>query len=261
MISVITVNYNNAQGLDRTIKSVLSQSYSDKEFIIIDGGSSDGSAELISQVSSSLSFHCSEKDSGVFYAMNKGLEKAKGDYVIFMNSGDVFVNEQSLQQLSQGTKGDPDFVYGDIYFEKANSERREVIFPDHPRFIYYFTLFLPHQATLTKCSLLRQAGGYDVRYKLSSDSFFIWDHIINKGSTYVHVNEFVAICELGGLSTDVARNGELLKAERLHFLKEKFPLVYEDYLELHELKRAKKLAAQSKKTGLLQRLLRKLGLD
>jgi glycosyltransferase involved in cell wall biosynthesis len=260
MISVITVNYNNAQGLDRTIKSVLSQDYSDKEFIIIDGGSSDGSVELISEVSSSLSYYCSEKDEGVFYAMNKGLEKAKGDYVIFMNSGDVYVNERSLQQLVQGTVGNPDFVYGNIYFEKANNERREVVFPDHPRFIHYFTLFLPHQATLTKRKLFIQSGGYDLRYRLSADSVFIWDHIINKGSTYSHVNAFVSICEHGGLSTDVAKNDEVLKKERLLFLKEKFPLVYEDYLELHELKRAKKFAAQSKKASLIERVLRKIGL-
>jgi glycosyltransferase involved in cell wall biosynthesis len=260
MISIITVNFNNANGLRRTIESVLKQDCKEREFIIIDGGSSDGSKEIINDVNQELAYYCSEKDDGVFYAMNKGLEKAKGDYVIFMNSGDVFANEHSLQQLVQGTVGNPDFVYGNIYFEASNKDRSAITFPDHPRFSFFFTLFLPHQATLTRRRLLVDSGGYDVRFKLIADSVFIWDHIINKRSTYFHVKEFISICELGGLSTDQSRNGGLLKAERLQFFQEKFPLIYEDYQDLYELKRSKRIAEQSKKASLFRRVLRKIGL-
>ena len=87
-LSIITVNYNDAKGLERTIKSVISQSYQDFEFIIIDGGSSDGSLDIIKKYERHIDYWVSEPDGGIYQGMNIGLRQAKGDYVNFMNSGD-----------------------------------------------------------------------------------------------------------------------------------------------------------------------------
>ena len=96
-VSVITVNYNNLKGLERTISSVLLQSFSDFEYIIVDGGSSDGSKEYIESKQEYINQWVSEKDHGVYNAMNKAIRMAQGEYCIFMNSGDHFFSSQSLE--------------------------------------------------------------------------------------------------------------------------------------------------------------------
>ena len=88
--SIITINYNHIEGLKRTIDSVISQTSSNYEYIIIDGGSTDGSVNIIKEYKEHLVYWISEKDNGVYHAMNKGVAQAQGDYCIFMNSGDCF---------------------------------------------------------------------------------------------------------------------------------------------------------------------------
>ncbi|WP_291275238.1 glycosyltransferase, partial [Flavobacterium sp.] len=99
MISVITVNYNNDNGLKKTIESVINQTYKNFEFIIIDGGSTDQSSEIIKNYQDKINYWVSEPDKGVYSAMNKGIKVANGDFLIFMNSGDVFINENVLQNV------------------------------------------------------------------------------------------------------------------------------------------------------------------
>ena len=89
-LSIITVNYNDAKGLERTIKSVISQTFHDYEFIIIDGGSTDGSVDVIKKYESHIDYWISEKDGGIYPGMNKGLRQAKGEYLNFMNGGDCY---------------------------------------------------------------------------------------------------------------------------------------------------------------------------
>lgn len=91
-ISIITINYNNASGLEKTIRSVVEQTYNEYEYIIIDGASSDKSKEVIQEYQRYIDFWCSEKDSGIYNAMNKGIQKASGEYLLFLNSGDVLNN-------------------------------------------------------------------------------------------------------------------------------------------------------------------------
>jgi glycosyltransferase involved in cell wall biosynthesis len=98
-LSVITVNYNNLAGLERTFQSVFAQSRFDAiEYIVMDGGSNDGSKELIEQHADKISFWVSERDNGLYHAMNKGIQRATGDYLWFMNSGDAMFNRESAAQ-------------------------------------------------------------------------------------------------------------------------------------------------------------------
>ena len=98
--SIITINYNNVEGLRNTIKSVVNQTYTDYEFIIIDGGSTDGSVEVIKEYANIITYWVSEPDKGIYNAMNKGIEVANGEYLNFMNSGDCFYNNDVLQKVA-----------------------------------------------------------------------------------------------------------------------------------------------------------------
>ncbi len=98
-VSVITINYNNAQGLQKTIDSVISQTFKDYEFIIIDGGSTDESVDIIRKNSGKISYWVSEKDGGIYNAQNKGAKKASGEYCLFLNSGDFLMDSQTLEKV------------------------------------------------------------------------------------------------------------------------------------------------------------------
>ena len=113
--TIITVTYNAAHWLERTILSILSQSYPNIEYIIIDGASTDGTIGLIKQYAPGISFWISEPDQGIYDAMNKGLQHATGDYVWFLNAGDTFPNADTLQRIATkiGKKKElPDVIYG-----------------------------------------------------------------------------------------------------------------------------------------------------
>ena len=97
-LSIITINYNNLAGLQKTIESVVSQTFRDFEWIVIDGGSVDGSRELIERYANSFSYWVSEPDKGIYNAMNKGIVVAKGDYLLFLNSGDWLCDEMALER-------------------------------------------------------------------------------------------------------------------------------------------------------------------
>ena len=96
-LSIITINRNNAIGLEQTIKSVISLKYSNFEYIVIDGASTDNSIDIIRKYASSITFWISEPDKGIYNAMNKAVDFASGEYIFFLNSGDIFTDGCSLQ--------------------------------------------------------------------------------------------------------------------------------------------------------------------
>jgi glycosyltransferase involved in cell wall biosynthesis len=134
-LSIITINYNNRPGLQKTFNSVLGQFYKDFEYIIIDGGSTDGSKELIEKNATAFSYWVSEKDQGIYNAMNKGIIKAKAKYLLFLNSGDFLVDEKSLESISLSSH-DEDIICADI---KINEMGRHWIkkAPDSLSFDYF----------------------------------------------------------------------------------------------------------------------------
>ena len=99
-LSIITINLNNCAGLQKTLDSVFAQTFTDYEYLVIDGGSTDGSAELIKKQENKFVYCVSEKDNGIYHAMNKGIRKATGDYLLFLNSGDYLVNDEVLSNCS-----------------------------------------------------------------------------------------------------------------------------------------------------------------
>lgn len=120
-ITVVTINYNNLEGLRETVESVMGQSFPDLEYIVIDGGSTDGSREYLKAChQKTFSYWCSEPDNGLYDAMNKGLKHSTGDYVIFMNSGDRFFSKETLNNVSERIVGNEDVVYGSALFRYSD---------------------------------------------------------------------------------------------------------------------------------------------
>src|ERR1700761_3218970 len=131
-LSVITINYNNSAGLKRTIESIVSQDFADFEYIVIDGASTDGSAEVIKQYESQISYWVSEPDSGIYDAMNKGVRQAKGEYLLMINSGDLLVNNKVLDTVFKLNEL-KDIVYGNVLWN-ADGVKKEEVFADNLTF-------------------------------------------------------------------------------------------------------------------------------
>jgi glycosyltransferase involved in cell wall biosynthesis len=168
-LSIITINYNNLDGLKRTVESVVNQTWQEFEYIIIDGGSTDGSAEYIESQSSHFDYWVSEPDNGIYNAMNKGIAKATGDYLVFMNSGDSYLSPNTLQ-LCQTVFDNftADVYYGQIKFDNKNVENT-VVYPSKLSLPFMKNKAINHQACFFSRKLLVNIGGYDEQYKLAAD--------------------------------------------------------------------------------------------
>jgi glycosyltransferase involved in cell wall biosynthesis len=115
-LSIITINYNNVKGLEKTINSVVNQSYNDFEYIIIDGGSTDGSVDIIKKHENKIVFWVSEPDNGIYDALNKGVKHSNGEYLLFLNGDDCLIDDAILQKISYHLEF-KDLIYFDIYFD------------------------------------------------------------------------------------------------------------------------------------------------
>jgi len=203
-LSIITINYNNKAGLEKTINSVMYQSWRDFEWIIIDGGSTDGSKEVIENLAkdplSNISYWCSEKDKGIYNAMNKGIAKAKGEYLNFMNSGDCFYDNDTLLLFTRRIEFSADIYYGDsFYLDKNGNIGKELKLPDELTIDHYLKGgWINHQAAFIKRKLLQQRP-YDEKYKIAGDSDFFLYQLCNHAK-FEHIDAYIAVSEIPGLS-------------------------------------------------------------
>ena len=211
-ISIITINYNNASGLEKTIKSVTEQNSVDYEYIVIDGGSDDGSKEIIEKYSGKITHWVSEKDDGIYDAMNKGIAGASGDYCLFLNSGDWLLNSEILLSVSKLNLSE-DILYGELLFDFGNSTTKIGKLPDKLNIYYLFNGNIWHPATFIKTKLFQKFGPYNTTYKIAGDYDFFFNTIaIQKVST--HYVEFpISGYNTNGISSD-ASNTKLIQQER-----------------------------------------------
>jgi glycosyltransferase involved in cell wall biosynthesis len=233
-ISIITVNYNNLDGLKRTMTNVFEQTWQDFEYIVIDGGSTDGSARYIEAHKDKLTYWVSEPDKGIYHAMNKGIAKAKGEYLLFLNSGDHFYNTTVLQE-NHSKITNFDLIYFDWQLVDDHSAKI-VPFPDTLHFSHLFLGSLPHQSTFIKKALFDNVGLYDEKLKIVSDwKFMIIALFIHKCS-YKHIGSTLTTFYLDGISNQVD-----FTHERDQVLNEYFAPYVADYKLILESKRHKKL--------------------
>ncbi len=235
LVSVITVNKNDAAGLERTIKSVITQTYSNIEYIVIDGDSSDTSIEIIKKHQNSITKWISESDTGIYNAMNKGITLSTGEYALFLNSGDHFFSIDSLQKLISKVCNQ-DLICGDLLYVEDNNLKTLKTLPNSLRLSYFIENSLPHPSTLIKTKILQKYSGYDERYKIVSDFDFFLKVLLDPRTTYLHVQETVSVFYLDGISSKPEYNF-LMQNERDDSLKRAMPIIYEDYHDLCDLYR------------------------
>jgi len=197
--SIITVNYNNCQGLHDTIQSVIAQTFKDYEYIIIDGGSSDGSLDILKKFDSQITYWISEPDKGVYNAMNKGIAKAHGDYINFMNSGDCFYDNNVLSNIAEQHLAE-DLIVGRDYHYNAETEKGfATILPPRLSMLTFIHHTLPHQSTFFKRQLFNDMP-YDETLKIAADLKFYIQQICVKQCSVKLINIVVCRREPDGIS-------------------------------------------------------------
>jgi len=210
--SIITINYNNKAGLEKTIQSVVGQTYRDFEYIIIDGGSNDGSVEVIKQYSEKITKWISEKDTGIYNAMNKGISLAKGEYCLFLNSGDYLYKANVLESVFKKSYQE-DIIYGDMIIEQVNGKRTLGKMPEKLSFEHMIQDTLWHPVAFIKRDLFAVYGLYREDLKIVSDyDFLLKAIVVNKVSTR-HIAMPFSVFLIDGMSSK-PENSEMIKRER-----------------------------------------------
>lgn len=225
-LSIITINYNNLEGLKRTVESVVNQTWKEFEYVVIDGGSSDGSAEYIESQNDKIDYWISESDSGVYNAMNKGIDVASGEYLLFLNSGDHLFNDEVLLKCNVNLTFYDLITFNiQIIDDKCS---KIICYPDKLRFSYLYFNAVCHQSTFIKKELFAFVGLYDENLKIASDWKFMILALFKYNYSYCKVNETLAAYYLDGISSD-KENREILDNERKYVLEKYFEPYLLDY--------------------------------
>ncbi len=233
-ISIITVNKDNGAGLRATAQSVVSQScFSDIEWIVIDGCSSDDSVQVIREYESYIDYWVSEKDTGIYSAMNKGVRAAHGEYVIFRNSGDLMFDERVIEKfINHPTYGHYDYCSG--ITRVVSGKRIEYDFYPSPDLTVeaFYRWAMPHASTFIKRSRFSESL-YDESMKISADTVHCFRDIIVNNASYAPLDFFVSIFEAYGISSN-HENAALGIIERDRGFKECLPpRIYDNIYYMH----------------------------
>lgn len=182
IISIVTVSYNAISTIESTILSVLNQTYSNIEYLIIDGGSTDGTADVIKKYADKIAYWISEPDNGIYDAMNKGIDVATGDWINFMNAGDLFYNTDTIRQFVDLHSLNSDIVYGDTIIKLSIGQYLE-----RAKKISFLKkgMAFGHQAAFIKTSFHKK-NNYDASFHSSGDyNFFFQAYIRNYKFQYI----------------------------------------------------------------------------
>jgi glycosyltransferase involved in cell wall biosynthesis len=224
LVTVITVTFNGAATLEQTIRSVIGQSYSNIEHVIIDGGSTDSSLDILRKYGGHVDYWVSEKDAGIYHAMNKGLTLAGGDIICFLNADDMYAHENVLNQVAnimapQGL----DALFGDVVFFKPDSAekvvRRYRSHHFHPNKVAYGWM-PPHPALFVRRVIFDRVGNFREDYQIAGDFEFVVRAFGRSDLRYQYLPEILVKMRIGGVSTSGWRNRILLNKEVLRACRE-----------------------------------------
>jgi glycosyltransferase involved in cell wall biosynthesis len=196
IISIITVVKNAEKHLEQTIKSVINQNYDNIEYIIIDGGSTDNTLNIINKYENKIDYLVSEIDKGIYVAMNKGADIATGEWIIFMNAGDNFYENNTIERIFLGKNYDADFIYGDwkiVYNSKFSRIQQAGVIKN-----LWKGMVFSHQSLFTRSHVFKKYK-FNINNKIGADYEFIYNCYINKHKFY-NLHFPVAENLAGGLS-------------------------------------------------------------
>ena len=196
-LSIITINFNNVKGLRETHKSIAAQTFRDYEWLVIDGGSTDGSKDFISEHRAEMTWSCSEQDGGIYNAMNKGILHAEGEYLLFMNSGDTLFESTTLEKVFRKTP-EADVIYGDWREIQPFRLKKICHSPKVVNYYYFATRPLCHQTAFIRTSLLKQSP-YDETYHICAD-WAKWVELSRDRRSFLYVPVTVCNYHRDGIS-------------------------------------------------------------
>lgn len=214
-VSIITIAYNNLDGLRQTYESIRRQTYRDYEWIVIDGGSSDGTKQFLEEHDAELAFWCSEPDKGVYNAQNKGTQHATGEYSIYMNSGDSFYADDVLEKLFQ-QESDADIIYGNWMLVFEDGKTRLRVAPEVIDLAFLYEDNICHQAMLIRTEAVKNRP-YDEAFRIYAD-WEEWLALYMQGKRFERRDLTVCNFLVGGISTG-DNASEKLKQERMAEIK------------------------------------------
>ena len=205
LISVVTICYNAKNDLEKTILSVLSQTYQDIEYIIIDGGSTDGTVDIIHKYSERLFYWISEPDKGIYDAMNKGMDRATGSWINFMNAGDTFCDNEVIKNIfGYNDLSDYSVIYGDCYVSKLN--QLQYLKASSMKKVHVRMPFC-HQSSFIRKTRLR----FSIDLKIAADYQMIYEYYRMNGiSSFLYISKPISVFDATGISTT---NNNLLQKE------------------------------------------------
>lgn len=234
-ISIITVVYNNEKTILDAMQSVLSQSYKNIEYVIIDGGSTDNTVNLINRHKDKLWYFVSEKDNGLYDAMNKGICASTGDLIGILNSDDMYQDSDVITSVIDQFNSDPklDILYGDLVYVKSDNTDKVVRYWKSKG--YYDRFFEnanvpPHPALFVRSKVYKEAGFFDLDYKIAADYEFMLRIFKNHKFNSKYTKKLMVRMRLGGasnanLTSIIKQNKEVLNAWKKNNLKSPFYLM------------------------------------
>ena len=254
-LSIITINYNNAEGLKKTLASVASQTYRDIEHIIVDAASTDGSVDVIRDYESAnrSSVHpltivwSSKKDKGIYNGMNIGIQRATGDYIQILNSGDLLAAPDVTERMMAALKAQNDemsrtsvlneplalndgvaILYGNMLksYDGKTIIHRDTCGGDMytpESFLYFYKGTLNHDCAYIRRDLFEKYGLYNEQMKICSDWEWYVRAIVLGGEKPVYTNIDVTIFDMNGVSESYGKNADIIKRERREYLEKILP--------------------------------------
>lgn len=232
LITIITVVFNGEKTLERTIQSVINQTYKNIEYIIIDGNSTDGTLGIIQKYNKKIDYWISEQDKGIYNAMNKGIKLAKGDYIYILGSDDYLYDREVLQKISIHLLNNYDLVYGDI--KTIHKVYGEIIFPKREIKLKDIKRrkMPPHTSLFMKKDIILGKGLFNTEYKIASDYELICKCYLDNYNVK-YIPEIIAIFSLDGTSSNSSNQWKLYREDK-KIIRENFGLRYSfNYLMVH----------------------------
>lgn len=215
LVSIITVTYNSASTIESTILSVLGQTYSEIEYIIIDGKSSDNTVEIINKYRDNINYFISEPDNGMYDAINKGLLKAKGDIVGIINSDDEFSHNNVISNIAAVFKKDSsiDCTISDIQFLKNNSVFRHYSAKKWKPNYFQIGIMPPHPSFYCKRICFEKIGYYRTDFTIASDFELMLRFLFVHKLKYSYIDDVIVNMKLGGMSTNTMKSNYIIYKE------------------------------------------------
>lgn len=252
-VSVITINYNNAAGLEKTMRSVAEQEPCSFEFIVIDGNSNDGSKEVIKKFQKNIHYHISEKDNGIYDAQNKGLAQANGSYIIFMNSGDAFHNKTTLSSFEKEFSGsNKKIIYGDTNIIHANGSGEMLKPPAKLNNEFWYARTLNHQAVFTHASVFKELGNFSTHFRYASDFELMLKTYLKYPEEFLYYPNTICDFDNTGLTSSDSVHKAILEERKIilkaNFSRKEYQRIRKIYLSSLPAKKRWEYVARDNKT-------------